>query len=140
MEGGLAVSDKPPANDPPSSDAPGADLHLAPSQAELQSGLRVPLIPPCSNSDGPPTEPPSQFSLGELLVWMAIVSVGLSGLAWMGPSIFAGLCGFLALAVLIVSLIWKPGAPLFQILWYALLVMYTVAILIAILTPSHAAR
>ena len=132
------MSEESPANDRHTSDEPGADLHLAPPQAEPPAGARGPLILLRSDTDGPPTEPPAQFSLGELLIWMAIVSVGLSGLAWMGPPIFAGVCGFLALAVLIVSLVWKPGAPLFQILWYALLVMYATAIIIAILAPSRA--
>ncbi len=134
------MNDEPSANDPQTSGEPGADLHLAPPQADPPPGARGPLIPLHSDSDGPPTEPPAQFSLGESLVWMAIVSVGLSGLAWMGPPIFAGVCGFLALAVLIVSLVWKPGASLFQILWYALLVMYATAIIIAIFARPQAGR
>jgi hypothetical protein len=132
------VSEDPSANDPHTSEEPEADLHVAPPQADPPPGARGPLIPLRADTDGPPTDPPAQFSLGELLIGMAIVSVGLSGLVWMGPPIFAGVCGFLALAVLIVSLVWKPGAPLFQILWYALLVMYATAIMIAIFARPHA--
>jgi hypothetical protein len=132
------MSDEPPANNRPSSDEPESDLHLAPTQAEPPPRARAPLTLSSGDSAGPPTDPPAQFSLGEMLIWMAIVSIGLSGLAWMGPPVFAGVCGFLALGLLIVSLIWKPGAPLFQILWYALLVMYATAIIIAIFAPPHA--
>jgi hypothetical protein len=132
--------DDPPSDVPPPFDALGTEFHLAPSQAESLAERKAPLIPLHSNATGPPTDPPSQFSLGELLVGMAMVSVGLSGLVWLSPPIYAGVCGFLALAMLIATVIWKPNAPLFQLLWYALLVMYMVSIVIALLAPTHAGR
>lgn len=88
----------------------------------------------------PSTGPPPQFSLGEFLLWMAIMSVGLSGLAWIAPPIFAGACGILALAAMIITVVWNPQAPMFQLVWYALLFMYLIALIIAFLAPRHAAH
>jgi hypothetical protein len=136
------VADEPPANDPPSPAEPGADFHLAPAPTDasdkLQSSKHAPN--PGREEKGPSTGPPPQFSLSEFLLWIAIMSVGLSGLAWIAPPMFAGVCGFLALAAMIITLIWNPQAPMFQLVWYALLFMYLIALIIAFLAPRHAAH
>jgi hypothetical protein len=130
------VNDEPATNDPPPPES-GAEFRLAPSDPDAHDNLRAVSTPPRSDLTDPWAGRPAQFSLGEFLLWIAIVSIGLSGLAWIAPPIFAGLCGFLALAVLIVTLIWNPQAPLFQLVWYALLAMYMISIVIAILVPPH---
>lgn len=126
------MADPPPISDPPPG-ASGNELHPAPTDPAASENSKSEL-PPSEYKD-PWIGQPAQFTLTEFLIWIAIVSIGLSGLAWIGPQIFAGICGFLALAALVITLVWNPQASLFQLVWYALLVMYMIAIVIAVLAP-----
>ena len=115
------------------------ELKLAPPQADASDRETGQLDPAGNNRGGPPKEPPIQFSLGEFLLVFGIVSVGLSGLSWMGPQVFAGICGVIALAVFVVAMVWKPEAPLFHLVWYALMGLYAIAIVFALVTGPHPA-
>lgn len=78
-----------------------------------------------------PPDPPIQFSLGEFLIWIAIMSVGLSALSWIQPHVFAGVCGALAVVVLVFCPVERPQSKS-QLVFTALLAMYAITFVIAL--------
>ncbi len=76
-----------------------------------------------------PPDQPIQFSLGEFMIWIGIVSVGLSGLTWIQPQVLAGISGAMAVILLIFCPIDRPQSRS-QLFFTAFLAMYAIALFI----------
>ena len=80
-----------------------------------------------------PEEPPPTFALDELLAWISLVSLAFGGLCFLPPRYFAGACGLVTLAWLLLISVLKPEGRFFFVIWWALLATYITACAIAII-------
>jgi len=118
-------------------EGPGDEYPLAPS--EPGEGCRRPSL---SVPEEPPEAPPSnadvyQFTLAELLMLVTAASVFLSllGLFPQGYTAqnFAGLAGLVVLAWIFVAWLLEPTRPIVRAAFWAMLAMYLVACLVAVI-------
>jgi hypothetical protein len=85
----------------------------------------------------PPTTapPPPQFSLGDVMILMVGVAVGLAGGSWMPNDAFAAILGLVTLLGLVAVSWYPPQTHLGRIVWAALVTAYFMAVLAAIARP-----
>ena len=88
-------------------------------------------------SGQPPTSapPPPQFSLGDVMILMVGVAVGLAGGSWMPNDAFAAILGLVTLVGLVAVSWYPPQTRLGRIVWAALVAAYFMAVLAAIVRP-----
>ena len=70
------------------------------------------------------------FSLWELIVTTTFIAVGLAGVSWLPPGVFAGLSGLLALAFLIfLNRLTEPSRGLLLVGWTVIIVYISAAVM-----------
>jgi hypothetical protein len=77
-----------------------------------------------------------QFSVGDVLVMMIGVAVGLAGGTWMPSDIFAAILGLVTLLGLLAVHIHPPRTRLSKLLWATLVLAYAMAVLAALIRPA----
>ena len=105
---------------------------------------REPLPPAAARQIDPPVEfvlpPPepagrSQFSIGDVMIVMIGVAVGLAGGTWMPADVFAAVLGLVTLVGLFLVHVYPPESHLGKLLWATLVLAYIMAVFAALLRP-----
>ena len=81
-----------------------------------------------------PAAEPTRFSLGEMLAVVTIVSVGMAGVRWLSPPIYAGIVGFVMFGWLIGLSLWNVEARLAKLIWWSLLTVYLLSLILSFVT------
>jgi hypothetical protein len=76
----------------------------------------------------------TRFSLGEMLAVVTIVSLGMAGVHWLPPPVFAGIVGFAMFGWLIWLSLWSIEARAANLIWWSLLVLYLLSLVISFVT------
>jgi hypothetical protein len=103
-----------------------------PSRDEKERELAGPFQP---DDTPPPRQPRPQFSLGDVMILMVGVAVGLAGGSWMPNDAFAAILGLVTLLGLVAVSWYPPQTHLGRIVWAALVVAYFMAVLAALVRP-----
>jgi hypothetical protein len=83
---------------------------------------------------GAPKDAPFQFSLADLLLLVAAVSIVLGLTNWLPPAYAAGLAGFGALVSMVVLASLKPSRAIVYVGWWVVLAIYLVSCFRAMIT------
>ena len=115
------------------------DFRLLPPEGPSREELSHVLEPPPAFQP-PPPEPVRrpQFTLGDVLIVMVGVAVGLAGATWMRADHFAGVMGLVALLGLLVVHLYPPQSHLGNLIWATVVLAYAMALLTALLKPAVA--
>jgi len=113
------------------------DFRVLPPEGHSREQLSHLLEPP-PTYEPPPAEPAArpQFSVGDLLVVMVGVAVGLAGATWMRPDHFAAIMGLVTLLGLLAVHLYPPESHLGKLLWATIVLAYVMAVLTALLKPA----
>jgi hypothetical protein len=76
----------------------------------------------------------TQFSLGEMLAFVTIISLAMAGVRWLSAPLFTGIVGFAMFGWLIWLSLWNVEARGAKLIWWSLLVVYLLALVISIIT------
>ena len=94
-------------------------------------------MPPPKLEPPPPERPGRpQFSVGDVMIVMVGVAVGLAGGTWMPPDIFAAVLGLLTLVGLLLVHLYPPETHLAKLIWASLVLAYVMAVFAALLKPA----
>jgi hypothetical protein len=107
----------------------------SPSREELAHRLT-----PLPEYRPPPPEPTQrpQFSVGDVLVVMVGVAVGLSGGTWIRADTFAAILGLATLLGLLLVHLYPPQSHLGKLIWATMVLAYVMAVAAALLKPAAA--
>ncbi|MDX1944769.1 MAG: hypothetical protein SFU86_05120 [Pirellulaceae bacterium] len=124
-----------PSEPRPTSD-PADEFPLRPLDCPSREQWSARLEPP-PQPVLPPAEPPRrpQFSVGEVMIVMVGVAVGLAGGTWMPADIFAASLGLVTLFGLLVVHMHPPESRLAKLIWATLVLAYVMAVFAALLKP-----
>lgn len=104
---------------------PEQEYPLAPQDADTaQEEPTVPPLFPASYHQEPPSESPFQFSLSEALVLLVILSLLLGVMGTVPRTWAAFLTGIVVFLSLVIMSLLKLERPIFHLGWWALLVVY----------------
>jgi hypothetical protein len=113
------------------------DMRLLPPEGRSREEMAHLLDPP------QPFEPPPpaiavrpQFSVGDVLIVMVGVAVGLAGGTWMRPDHFAAIMGLVTLLGLLAVHLYPPESRLGKLIWATIVLAYVMAVLTALLKPA----
>src|SRR5262249_51562669 len=76
----------------------------------------------------------TQFSLGEMLAFVTIISLAMAGVRWLSAPLFAGIVGFAMFGWLVWLSLWNIEARVAKLIWWSLLVVYLLALVISFVT------
>jgi hypothetical protein len=76
----------------------------------------------------------SRFSLGEMLTAVTIISLGMAGVRWLPPTIYAGIVGFAMFGWLIALSLSNTQSRLARLIWWSLLAVYLLSLVIGFVT------
>ena len=76
-----------------------------------------------------------QFSVGDVMIVMVGVAVGLAGGTWMPADIFAAMLGLVTLLGLLLVHLYPPETHLAKLIWATLVLAYVMAVFAALLKP-----
>jgi len=116
---------------------PEQEYPLAPADANATRDEPVvpPLFPPASREE-PPSEGPFQFSLTEALVLLAILAMLLGVMRTFPRTWAAFLTGIVVFLSLVIMSLLKLERPIFHLGWWALLVVYVLLCIAAMVTGN----
>ncbi len=119
-------------------DAPD-DVRLLPPEGRSSEEMAQLLDPPAPFQP-PPNEPAArpQFSVGDVLIVMVGVAVGLAGGTWMRPDHFAAIMGLVTLLGLLAVHLYPPETHFGKLIWATIVLAYVMAVLTALLKPAVA--
>ena len=133
--------------DGPSNDA--LSERIAPpegkSYAEIRAEIEATVMPPagsaCERQAGiaSAAAEATRFSLGEMLAVVTIASVGMAGVRWLPPPLYAGIVGFAMFGWLIGLSLWNVEARLAKLIWWSLLTVYLLSLILSFLTVFNGA-
>jgi hypothetical protein len=115
------------------------EFRVLPPEGHSREELSHFLEPPPSFQP-PPPEPVArpQFTLGDVLVVMVGVAVGLAGGTWMPADHFAAIMGLVTLLSLLAVHLYPPESHLGKLIWATIVLAYVMAVLTALLKPTVA--
>ncbi len=117
----------------PDVENPSGEYRIAPAEGERLALMQG--EPPAPQRWLPDEPPPTRFSLGELLLWVTLVSLAFGALKWLEPAAFAGVCSLVALGWWVMFCVWKPESRWLFVVWWALVAIYVMACVIAMVAP-----
>jgi hypothetical protein len=103
-----------------------------PSREELAHRLQ-----PAPAFEPPAAEPSRrpQYSVGDVMILMVGVAVGLAGGTWMPADVFAGVLGLATLLGLLLVHLYPPESHVAKLLWSTMVLAYLIAVFTALLRP-----
>jgi predicted lipid-binding transport protein (Tim44 family) len=104
-----------------------------PSREELAHRLQ-----PLPAFEPPAAEPirRPQYSVGDVMILMVGVAVGLAGGTWMPADVFAGFLGLATLLGLLLVHLYPPESRLAKLLWSTMVLSYLIAVVTALVRPA----
>jgi hypothetical protein len=114
------------------------------SFAEIRAGIEATVMPPagsaCERQVGiASSAEATRFSLGEMLAVVTIVSIGMAGVRWLPPPVYAGIVGFVMFGLLIALSLWNVEARLAKLIWWSLLMVYLLSLILSFVTVFNGA-
>jgi hypothetical protein len=70
---------------------------------------------------------PPRFTIAEALLVTTVICIGLAGASWFPPGVFAGLCGFIALAAVLALQFFPHASRTFRFCLWCLVSVYLIA-------------
>ncbi len=115
------------------------DFRLLPPEGHSREEMAELLDPPQPFKPPPPEAAARpQFSVGDVLIVMVGVAVGLAGGTWMRPDHFAAIMGLVTLLGLLAVHLYPPESHLGKLIWATIVLAYLMAVLAALLKPAAA--
>jgi hypothetical protein len=114
------------------------DFLLRPPECRSREELERELAEPIRLPEAPPPAAPFQFSIGDVMLLMVGVSVGVAGGNWMPARIFGFYLGLLTIVVLLAFTLHPPQSRTARLVLTTLLVAYFSAMLAAAIRPPAA--
>jgi hypothetical protein len=111
------------------------DFRLRPPECRSREELERELADPICFPEAPPPAAPFQFSIGDVMLLMVGVSVGVAGGSWMPARIFGFYLGLLTILVLIGFTLHPPQSRTARLVLTTVLVAYFSAMLAAAIRP-----
>ena len=111
------------------------DFRLAPPDCPSADDWQRALAPKPKLPQPAPPPPRHQYSVGELMILMVGVAVGLAGGSWMPTDVYAATLGLCTLVGLLVVSWSPPETRLGKLIWATLVLAYVISVFAAVFRP-----